>query len=128
MTSRTRFAGISVIASIALLLGAAISCSPDHAQMPPKPVAAMNVPVTPPVVPEATTKPTAGVTTRRAVPFRSPELGPDRRVTFRLRAPRSATTAVVEMQHLTTAPVLPMTRASDGVWSVTSAPLEPDLY
>ena len=92
----------------------ALSCMPEHAQQPP--------------IVSTANKPSTAPSTRRAVALRSPELGADRRVTFRLRTPRTATTAAVEMQHMTKAPVLPMTRGGDGVWTVTSPPLDPDLY
>lgn len=58
---------------------------------------------------------------------RSPEVHPDRTVTFRLRAPQAS---VVEL----TGEVLqgkgpqPMTRGSDGVWSLTIGPLPPEIW
>jgi enterochelin esterase-like enzyme len=58
---------------------------------------------------------------------RSPEVHPDRTVTFRLRAPQAA---LVEL----TGEVLrgkrsePMTKGSDGVWSVTIGPLPPEIW
>ncbi|MBN1972614.1 MAG: hypothetical protein JW787_03175 [Sedimentisphaerales bacterium] len=63
----------------------------------------------------------------RAAPMTSPEVLPDRRVVFRLRAPRAAEVSL-------TGEVLPsqgagkMTRDSNGVWSVTIGPLAPDIY
>jgi enterochelin esterase-like enzyme len=58
----------------------------------------------------------------------SPEILPDRRVTFRLRAPK-ATDVILngdlwQKQGVTEK----MTRAADGVWSVTLGPLTPDIY
>jgi enterochelin esterase family protein len=56
---------------------------------------------------------------------RSPEVGPDRRVTFRLRAPRATEVTVSgEFQSGSAA----MTKDSDGVWSVTVGPLKPEIY
>ncbi|MGV3616824.1 MAG: esterase [Fimbriimonas sp.] len=65
----------------------------------------------------ATLAPTQG-------PLISPQVNPDRTVTFRLRAPNAAK---VELS-LEGNPSLPMTKASDGVWSVSTKPLGPDIY
>jgi len=54
----------------------------------------------------------------------SPDVHSDRTVTFRFRDPRSADVAVVREGAL---PV-PLRRGPDGVWSVTTSPLEPDYY
>jgi enterochelin esterase family protein len=60
----------------------------------------------------------------------SPEIHPDRRVTFRLFAPEAKevrlTGTLVSGQ--TSSTFLPMTRNERGVWSVTMGPLPPDLY
>jgi enterochelin esterase family protein len=57
----------------------------------------------------------------------SPEVLSDRRITFRLRAPNakqvSLTGEVLSQQDDGT-----MTRDTNGVWSVTIGPLEPDVY
>src|SRR2546423_1151245 len=87
MKSRIRFAGGWLVASVSALMVGALSCIPEHAQQPPKPVAAMNVPVTTsppsPEVNATATKPSTAPSTRRAFALRSPELGADGRVTFR---------------------------------------------
>jgi enterochelin esterase-like enzyme len=57
-------------------------------------------------------------------PPRSPEVASDRRVTFRLRAP-NATDVIVAREG---SPRLAMQKDADGVWSVTTDPLEPDYY
>jgi enterochelin esterase-like enzyme len=57
-------------------------------------------------------------------PPRSPEVAADRRVTFRLRAPNALEALVVREG----APRLPMRKGADGVWTVTTEPLEPDFY
>ncbi len=57
-------------------------------------------------------------------PPRSPEVAADGRVTFRLRAP-SAVEVFVARES---AARLPMRKDADGVWSVTTDPLEPDVY
>jgi len=55
----------------------------------------------------------------------SPEVGSDARVTFRFRAPYSKEVAA----SLEGRPQpLPMQKDDQGVWSVTSDPLEPDYY
>jgi enterochelin esterase family protein len=59
-----------------------------------------------------------------APPPRSPEVAADRRATFRLRAPRAEEVLVAREG----APRLPMAKDADGVWSVTTEPLEPDVY
>ena len=52
----------------------------------------------------------------------SPEVHSDRRVTFRLRAPNAESVAVnLQGTH-------PMTKDSEGLWSVTIGPLEPEIY
>ena len=58
-------------------------------------------------------------------PVRSPDVSPDRRVTFRLRAPKANEVSVGgEFQ----AGSLPMTKDSSGIWSVTVGPLKPEIY
>jgi enterochelin esterase-like enzyme len=54
----------------------------------------------------------------------SPDVHPDRSVTFRLRAPNAQ--QVVLNREGTKA--IPMTKDADGVWTVTTDPLEPDIY
>lgn len=55
----------------------------------------------------------------------SPEVHPDHRVVFRLRAPNAREVAVAIEG---TADPLPMQKDDQGVWSVTSEPLTPDFY
>jgi enterochelin esterase-like enzyme len=57
--------------------------------------------------------------------FTSPEVGADRRVTLRYRAPNAK--SVVAAGELDGKPH-PLTRGDDGVWSVTIGPLAPDIY
>ncbi len=58
---------------------------------------------------------------------RSPEVNPDRTVTFRLRAPQA--TAVSLSGEITQGKgPPPMTRDNDGVWSVTIGPLAPEIW
>jgi enterochelin esterase family protein len=63
----------------------------------------------------------------------SPEVGPDRRVTFRLYAPAASKVAVVQLAPSPTqgqrpdAVTLPM-RREGNVWTAMSAPLPPDIY
>jgi enterochelin esterase-like enzyme len=54
----------------------------------------------------------------------SPEVSPDGRVTFRLRAPAAGQVAL----HLEGTDPSAMVRDGHGVWSLTTAPLEPDYY
>ena len=60
-------------------------------------------------------------------PITSPEVLPDRRVVFRLRAP-NATQVSLTGEVMPSRDVGKMTRDDDGVWSVTIGPLEPDIY
>ncbi len=57
-------------------------------------------------------------------PILSPEVHPDRTVTFRFRAPNAQEVFLAREG----APRLAMQKDGQGVWSVTTAPLEPDLY
>jgi hypothetical protein len=57
--------------------------------------------------------------------FVSPEVGADRRVTLRYRAPNAK--SVVAGGELDGKPH-PLTRDENGVWSVTIGPLAPDIY
>ncbi|MBN2138068.1 MAG: hypothetical protein JW720_09690 [Sedimentisphaerales bacterium] len=57
--------------------------------------------------------------------FVSPEVHSDRRVTFRLKAPK-ATSVGVSVQFSRGQQA--MTKDSDGVWSVTLGPAEPEIY
>lgn len=52
----------------------------------------------------------------------SPEVGADRRVTFRIKAPR-ATEVILALNGSK-----PMSKDSDGTWSITVGPLEPEIY
>ena len=55
----------------------------------------------------------------------SPEVHPDRRVTFRLHAPRADR---VEVNVQFAEGVQPMSKDNDGLWSITLGPAEPDIY
>jgi len=55
----------------------------------------------------------------------SPEVAPDRRVTFRLRAPK-VQSVVLTGEFLKGTNNL--VKGNDGVWSVTIGPLEPEIY
>jgi enterochelin esterase-like enzyme len=63
----------------------------------------------------------------------SPEVGPDRRVTFRVHAPAAMKVEVVQLAvspsqgFSANSQTLPMTRQGN-VWSATSGPLAPDIY
>ena len=54
----------------------------------------------------------------------APEVHPDRRVTFYLRAPDASK---VEL-NLTPVGLRPMVKNTDGMWSVTIGPLEPEIH
>lgn len=57
-------------------------------------------------------------------PLQSPEVQPDRRVTFRFRAPNAKEVLFTREG----AQRLPMQKDQEGVWTVTTDPLEPDFY
>jgi len=59
-------------------------------------------------------------------PIVSPEVHADRKVTFRLRAPKAA--EVLLNGEWKGGGKLAMTKDEQGVWSLTVGPLEPDLY
>ena len=72
-----------------------------------------------------------GATAPRIV---SPDVLPDRRVTFRLLAPR-ATDVTLTGEFLPAsadasvpASIVRMTKGSDGVWTTTVGPVEPETY
>jgi enterochelin esterase-like enzyme len=60
---------------------------------------------------------------RGPAPVRSPEVSADRKVTFRLRAPNAKEVAVTGIGER-----LAMVKDDQGIWSATTAPLQPDLY
>jgi enterochelin esterase-like enzyme len=77
---------------------------------------------------------TPGQSGKTAVPrgplppaLRSPEVHPDRTVTFRLRAPQATAVELVG-EVLQGKPPQPMTKDSEGVWSVTIGPLPPEIW
>jgi len=57
-------------------------------------------------------------------PIQSPEVHPDRSVTFRFRAPNAKEVAL----DLEGAKGTPMEKDEQGVWSATTGPLDPDFY
>src|SRR3954451_7022613 len=60
---------------------------------------------------------------RGPAPVRSPEVMPDGKVIFRLRAPNAKEVAVTGVGQR-----LALTKDEQGVWSATSDTLKPDLY
>ena len=61
---------------------------------------------------------------QRPQPVISPEVHPDRRTTFRFRDPNAKEILLVREG----AKLEPMQKDEQGVWSVTTGPLEPDFY
>lgn len=57
----------------------------------------------------------------------SPEVHPDRRVTFRILAPR-ASEVLLAMDYMSPGEREKMTKDGEGVWSATIGPLEPTVY
>ena len=60
---------------------------------------------------------------RGPAPVRSPEVGADKRVTFRLRAPNASEVAVAIAGKR-----LPMKKDEQGIWSLTTDAMAPDIY
>ena len=60
-------------------------------------------------------------------PVRSPEVHADRTITFRLRAPQATAVELVGEVLQGKGPQS-MTKASDGVWSITIGPLPPEVW
>ncbi len=67
-----------------------------------------------------------GTVTAGAAKVHSPELLPDGRVTFRILAPKA--TAVMVEGNWAGGRDVPMTKDDAGLWSVTTAPLQPELW
>jgi enterochelin esterase-like enzyme len=63
----------------------------------------------------------------RTPAVRSPEVLPDRRVTFRIYAPK-ATEVTVSGEFEVGAPAHKMAKDAQGIWSVTIGPFEPENY
>ena len=74
-----------------------------------------------PVAPAEAQGPGANAEESRPV---SPEVGPDRRVTFRLLAPEAEAVTVSGDFGSDTA----LERGADGVWTATVGPLDPEMY
>src|SRR5690348_6959329 len=58
-------------------------------------------------------------------PLRSPEVAPDRRVTFRVSAPKAAE---VRLTCECLNDGVAMTKDAQGIWSATVGPIEPEMY
>src|SRR5881397_3831507 len=64
---------------------------------------------------------------QRPAPLVSPEVLPDQRVTFRIRAPK-ASEVTLTGDWLGTTPPPKLAKDDAGVWSVTLGPFEPSIY
>ena len=64
---------------------------------------------------------------QRPAPVVSPEVHSDRRVTFRIRAPK-ASEVTLTGDWLGTTPAPKLTKDDAGIWSVTLGPFEPSIY
>jgi enterochelin esterase-like enzyme len=105
-TGARRMTGATVVMPYLCLLSLlSLAVSPALAQAPAPRPSPSPAPATPP-------------------PLVSPEVLSDRRVTFRFRAP-NAKQVVLDRAG---APSVPMQKDDSGVWTVTTAPLEPDVY
>jgi enterochelin esterase-like enzyme len=104
---------ISRLRRICLVLAPAVACSTLLVAQQPAPPA--------PAAPQAAAP--AGRGGRGAPPVKSPEITADGRVTFRLRAPNAKEVAVSMSGKQ-----LPMQKDDQGVWAVTTDPMNPDIY
>src|SRR5580765_9104363 len=101
---------------LGLILGPVIACSSLLIAQQPQP----------PATPTGAAAPAAaqaGRGGRGVPPVKSPEVAADGRVTFRLRAPNAKEVAVALGGKR-----LPMQKDAEGVWSLTSDPMTPDIY
>lgn len=57
----------------------------------------------------------------------SPEVLPDHRVTFRIKAPKAAEVTITG-DWMGSAPAPKLTRDDQGIWSITLGPFEPSIY
>ncbi len=120
----------SALVRAALILATQVPSTTPSTTTPARPSGA---PATQPGSTLPTTPPTGtanpGVMSPRpaARPARvvSPEVAPDRRVTFRLRAPQARQ---VQVRDLFFADRVDMTRDAQGLWSATVGPVDPGLY
>jgi enterochelin esterase family protein len=71
----------------------------------------------------AQTPPAPAAAGRGAPPVKSPEVSPEGKVTFRLRAPNARGVAVTGIGQR-----LPMEKNDQGVWTATTGVLKPDIY
>ena len=58
----------------------------------------------------------------------SPEVSADRHVTFRFYAPKAQSVVLKPWFIEDSAPPIPLTKGADGVWSVTTGPIDPGVY
>src|SRR5688500_15822689 len=77
--------------------------------------------------PWAAAQQTPAQAANRPPAVRSPEVHPDRRVTFRIAAPKASEVSV-SGEFEVGAPPHPMQKDAEGVWSVTIGPFAPELY
>jgi hypothetical protein len=94
-------------------------------ELPPYTVAVIEIRAAPASQNDARPAGAGDVGARRTGPdVTSPEVAPDRRVTFRLRAPEAKAVKVSGDFGADA----DMRRSEDGVWSVTVGPLDPEAY
>lgn len=62
---------------------------------------------------------------QRTIPYISPEVHPDKTVTFRISAPNASD---VKLDSQITGEPQQMTRDENGIWSVKTGPVTPDIY
>ena len=106
---------INRLRRLGLVLAPALACSSLLVAQQPAP--------TTPAAPQAAAPAPAGRGGRGAPPVKSPEIAPDGRVTFRLRAPNAKDVAVSMGGKQ-----LPMQKDDQGVWAATTDPMTPDIY
>jgi enterochelin esterase-like enzyme len=85
-------------------------------------------PAAPPAGAQGTSAaPPANPLLARGPDLASPEVGPDRRVTFRFAAPNAIQVTVTGITGFAGPPIV-MQKDERGVWTGTSEPLEPEIY
>jgi len=118
MINRLRILAIVAGVGLMILLSASLPLN-GQTQPPAAP--------TPAGAPRSAPAPAANPLLARGPALVSPEVGPDRRVTFRFAAPNAKEVTVTGITGFGGPPIA-MQKDERGVWTGTSEPLEPEIY
>jgi enterochelin esterase family protein len=118
---------------VCLFLVILLACSFLFAQVAPTPAPGAPAGASPAQQPGAAPRAAPGAQ-QRAPRIVSPEVLPDRRITFRFRAPNAQEVRLTSGElwppapQGTPAPVMKMEKDADGVWSITIGPIRASIY